>query len=304
MPVRHRLVRWGQRAALAGLVATAFLALAVCWLAAHLTGGGVPVVALVAGLLVSCALAVMLARRSTWIVEAVFEREDEVMRAAVHEIRQPLSHLTATLEDGSDGVEPSEVALAEATAHTEALDRLLDDLVETARVLTGSGSAGREMVSLEEVVTGVAGAGVAGEATLELDLRPGGVVGSAALLRLAVKNLVRNAAHHAYDGGPGVIWVRVDGSGVQVADAGPGIAEEELAELRSRQVWVVGLRRARVRVGLPLAAWVATLHGGSLELAPRPGGGLVAHLCLPVETVRAGTVGRSVAAEVEGEVPS
>lgn len=204
------------------------------------------------------------------------------MLTAAHEANRPLSRLVAAVDDGLSGAVPVEAALKEVSAQADVLGELVDSLLTTARVATGAIPLPEEVVDLDELAAGLERTDAAGSATLVVDSRPAVVMGSSALLRLAMANLVRNAAQHAYQAGPGTIGVRVDAGGVTVTDDGPGIDEAELTELRGCQTFLM-LRKARVGMGLPLAAWVAETHGGALDLANRPGGGFEARLELPVQ---------------------
>lgn len=103
------------------------------------------------------------------------------------------------------------------------------------------------------------------------------------LLRRALRNLIDNAV--AYGGGASVAVEERPGEiELRVEDSGPGIPAERLEEVlepfrrldpsRNRDSGGAGL-------GLAIARAVAQAHGGRLELANRPEGGLRASLTLP-----------------------
>jgi signal transduction histidine kinase len=103
------------------------------------------------------------------------------------------------------------------------------------------------------------------------------------LLRRALRNLVDNALSYA---GSAFVAVeaRPDAIEIRVEDEGPGIPAQHLQDVldpfrrlessRNRASGGAGL-------GLAIASAVAQAHGGRLELANRPGGGLAARLILP-----------------------
>ncbi|HHN45978.1 MAG TPA: PAS domain S-box protein [Planctomycetes bacterium] len=105
------------------------------------------------------------------------------------------------------------------------------------------------------------------------------------LLRRAMANLVDNAVKVQNAGGAVEIWYETIGTGedgklcVVVADRGPGVTEEQAAEcflpFRTGRAEGTGL-------GLTIVERVAEAHGGSAELKPRPGGGAVARIILPL----------------------
>ena len=140
-----------------------------------------------------------------------------------------------------------------------------------------------------------AAAAYAGPDRLAMRLRP-------VAIKRALANLVDNAVKHgggarvALEERPGSVTVRVE-------DDGPGIPEAALETVfepfrrldasRNRGTGGTGL-------GLAIARQVVTAHGGSVALANRPGGGLVATVRLP----RAPVAGREGAASIgEGTLP-
>lgn len=221
------------------------------------------------------------ARRSTRVVEEVFSHEDRLMLAVAHEVRTPLSRLLVALDEGMDGVLTADLALKEAAVDAATLAELIDDLIETARVMSGAMTRPSEEVRVDEVVAGVARSHARGEVQITIDTVPATLTGSPRLLRLAVSNLVRNAIRHAYKGKGGLIHITVTADGVTVTDEGGGIPIEHLEALR-RDI-PQGLRRAKSGLGLALAGWASDVHGGRLDLSNRPEGGLAAQLVLPLE---------------------
>jgi signal transduction histidine kinase len=234
-------------------------------------------------LLAMVALAVVISRRSTRIMESLFQQEDNLMRAVVHEIRNPLSRALVAVDEGLAGVSDPKAALDEAATLVEDVDELIGDLLETARVMTGATSLPRDVVALDDVAADATRTSSTDDCTVVLDLQPVTVVGSGRLLRRAVSNLVRNAARHGYHGGPGVIRVRVDADGVSVSDDGPGVPQQRLVELHYDTTLNVNQRGAGL--GLNICGWVAEMHGGRLELANGPSGGFVATIRLPGATI-------------------
>ena len=69
---------------------------------------------------------------------------------------------------------------------------------------------------------------------------------------------------------------------LEVLDRGPGIPDGEAERLKQPFTRLDPARSGRGGAGLGLAIVerVARAHGGRLELAPRPGGGLAARLIL------------------------
>ncbi|TCZ61161.1 ATP-binding protein [Roseicella aquatilis] len=104
-------------------------------------------------------------------------------------------------------------------------------------------------------------------------------------VRRALANLVENAASHG--GGEVTVSVRAEGSQavVEIADRGPGIPEEALDRVLDPFVRLEPSRnRATGGIGLGLAIARRAVEGagGTLRLANRAGGGLVACVALPI----------------------
>ncbi|WP_367371952.1 ATP-binding protein [Pseudomonas lini] len=103
-------------------------------------------------------------------------------------------------------------------------------------------------------------------------------------LRRVLVNLIDNALKFA---GAAELWVetKADGSlSVKVMDHGPGIAEEELAQVMEPFYRVENSRNRSTGgtgLGLAIAQQLALAIGGSLRLSNREGGGLCAELKLP-----------------------
>ena len=76
---------------------------------------------------------------------------------------------------------------------------------------------------------------------------------------------------------------------MEVADRGPGIPPEQVERLKLPFTRLDHARGGALGSGLGLAIVdrIARLHGGTLELLPRPGGGTIARVRLPLERARA-----------------
>jgi signal transduction histidine kinase len=115
------------------------------------------------------------------------------------------------------------------------------------------------------------------------------IPGSPVLLRRAVANLVRNGAEATPPerrGEPGAVAVTgsVEGAeaSISVADRGPGV---DAAAREKIFLPFYSSKADGVGFGLAIVARIAELHGGTVDVSARPGGGAVFTLRLSTAPV-------------------
>jgi len=203
---------------------------------------------------------------------------------ASHEIRNPLTvlrtGLEVTLRRERTAREYQEL-LRENLQEIERLHAVVEGLLLLARDQPGNGfRIARAPVDLGELVRTTAASleVFAAERGIRIDVQaaPGlEVTGDAALLRLAVFNLLDNALKHSPDGetvrieaGP-----REEGAAIRVADRGPGVKPEDRDRVFERFFRGGPASGSGVGgVGLSVVRWVAEAHGGTARLLPSEGG--------------------------------
>ncbi len=210
---------------------------------------------------------------------AVDRQRRDLVANVSHELRTPLAALTVVLENLVDGVGSDPAALQTALGQAERVSRLVEDLLDLARVDAGKAplsTASVELASLLEAC--VAEVRTNGRpVTYEIDV-PDSLVVDADADRLSqlVVNLLDNASRHSPRGG--VVTVRAgldepDGYHLEVLDSGPGVPVAD----RGRVFEPFGTLSASAEgggtgLGLAIARWVTDLHGGSIAfLDPLPG---------------------------------
>jgi PAS domain S-box-containing protein len=213
--------------------------------------------------------------------------KDEFLAIVSHELRSPLnalrgwSHLMAT----SRPLEPQLVERA-AKAIKRNVDhqtRLIDDLLDTSRIVSGKLTIERRAVNLVEIVLTALDAARPGAAAKEIDLRftPDdaniAVVGDSGRLQQLASNLLSNAVKFTPERGSiSVLLLKnADRVQLQVKDNGIGIAPEFLPHVFDRftQADTSAARRAGgLGIGLALVRHIALLHGGQVR-ADSPGVG-------------------------------
>ncbi|MEU9412071.1 HAMP domain-containing sensor histidine kinase [Streptomyces sp. NPDC048281] len=210
---------------------------------------------------------------------------------ASHELRTPLA-VTRTLLDAARN-DPTrdrgELVERLRTVNTRAID-LTEALLLLSRA--DGRSFARESVDLslvaEEAAETLLPLAEKRRITLDVTGGPAHAVGSAALLLRMVTNLVQNAVVHNLPA-DGTVTVhterRRDASVLRVENTGRPLPPELVPTLA--EPFQRGTERVRtddyagVGLGLAIVRSVVRAHDGTLELAPRPGGGLVVTVRLP-----------------------
>lgn len=227
-------------------------------------------------------------------VAASQEQQRRLVADAGHELRTPLTSMRTNLEllaaadrPGAPDLPESERAeiLRDVQAQIAELSTLVGDLVELAR----EDAAQREHhhVELTEVVERALQRARrrAGDVHFEATLTPWALTGEAAALERAVLNLLDNAAKWSPAGATVRVALRpLDAwsAALEVADAGPGIAERDVPRVFDRFYRADGARTMPGSgLGLSIVRQVALRHGGAVWAGRAPEGGALLVLRLP-----------------------
>lgn len=237
-------------------------------------------------------------------LENSFDLQRQFMADASHELRTPVSVALTAAQVALDSPHRAENeyrdALEVIDGQMRRLGRVVQDMFLLARA--DSGGVGLEISKfyLDEVLSSCVRAArllahphhiTIEEAQAEESL----CLGDESLIRQAVMILLDNAIK--YSGGNAVVCVSLkrtrngqqerDCFDIGVADSGPGIPEELQSRVFER---LFRIDKARSRsaphaggagLGLPIARWIATVHGGALDLLSSGERGCVFRLRLP-----------------------
>jgi CheY-like chemotaxis protein len=176
----------------------------------------------------------------------------------------------------------------------QAQTRLIEELLDCSRSVTGKLSLSQRLLELVPVVQAATGAiRLAAEAkqiSVELVRGPGPamVLGDPDRLQQVLWNLLSNAVKFTPRAGRVTVWIGRVGTSlqVQVSDTGSGISADLLPHVFERFRRHEGAR-AQTHVGLGLGLSIAKelveLHGGTVEAAsPGPGRGSTFTMALPI----------------------
>jgi len=213
-----------------------------------------------------------------------------------HELRTPLSAIRAAVETLLEGalMDPkfSHHFVEVIGRHTERLQRLLDDLLDLARIESGHTPPSMEPIRADALMDAAAGtvASLAQSRGVELIREPTEeplvIRGDRRQLEQALVNLLDNAVKYTDPPGRVVLSIRRRDREVhlEVSDTGVGIPEEHIPRIferfyrvdkaRSRQLGGTGL-------GLAIVKHIVQAHGGRVEVESTPGKGSTFRVVLP-----------------------
>ncbi len=229
-------------------------------------------------------------------VEALVAAERRLLRDISHELRSPLARLNVALGLARQNAAPAAgPALDRIEREAERLNELIGQLLTLTRLESAAQTSDATEVQLGELVAEVAADGEFEAATRNRHVRAlcahdCVTRGTAALLRSALENVVRNAVQHTADGTEVNVTLRGEPAAapatavIEVRDHGPGVPEAALqnifrpfyriADARDRKTGGVGL-------GLAITERAIRLHGGTVRAANAPDGGLIVRIELP-----------------------
>lgn len=227
------------------------------------------------------------------MLEALARSQDYQRRLvadAGHELRTPLTSIRTNLDLLAQVMaEPDNPRLSaqdrvelmnDVRAQMEELSLLISDLVELSRDERPVHAV--EQIDFSEIVERAAQRVQrrASSLTYDVQLTPWYLQGDPAALERAVTNLLDNAAK--WSPPEGTVTVSLHEGALQVADQGPGIADEDLPHIFERFYRSPEARTMPGSgLGLAIVRQVAENHGGRVAAARAPGGGALLGVWLP-----------------------
>lgn len=216
------------------------------------------------------------------------EANRAVLLAGVsHDLRTPLSRLRLALEMSRDRL-PNAVTEG-MEQDIEDMDAIVNQFLDFAR--EGSSESTQQSADLNEIVQSLVAryekrgepVSVKLQSIPPMDLKP-----------LAMQRMLTNLVENSLRYGMGAVEIETSSSGnlavVSVMDRGPGIPEQEMDRVMQPFTRLEAARSDTTGAGLGLAIVdrIARLHGGTVRLSAREGGGLEARVELPLsaENVR------------------
>ncbi len=239
-----------------------------------------------------------MAQRISYLLRA----EKELLANVSHELRTPLARIQVALDLAAEGDnESARESLREIAADLRELERIVDDVLTAARLSLSQDVASGvtvppirlEEVDLRSLIERAVARFRTARPSRPVELKFGSVLPSSSadsvLLRRVIDNLLDNADKYTEEVASSIDVFAHRAAGevvIEVRDHGIGIAPED-AERIFEPFFRADRSRARATgglgLGLALARRIVEAHQGTLRLVPRPGGGTIARIELPID---------------------
>src|SRR5262245_19983639 len=232
--------------------------------------------------------------------EDLARAKDEFLALVSHELRSPLNAIlgnAAQLRHGGLDVQKVKQAAEVIERSGRAQAQLIDDLLDTARIISGKLRPDLGPVDLvsviEQAIQTIQPAADAKGISIETDLPPeiGQITGDPTRLQQVIWNLLSNAVKFTPQGGRVEARLeRIDPNiCVTVSDTGKGISPDFLPYVfdRFRQADASSANRhGGLGLGLALVKYLVELHGGTVEaVSAGEGQGATFKVMLPIRAV-------------------
>ena len=215
-------------------------------------------------------------RRYVQNLEKTAENVSAFISLLTHELRNPLAPIRTAIQvlgNMPDSDSARRDLHQTIDRQSALLTRILDDMMDVARVAQGKITIEKKLVDITEVVQRALEAAAPGmkaanhHVTLDLPKRGPHVQGDAGRLTQLLTNLLNNAARYTPHGGYISVTAREEEGKaiIRVVDSGRGIESEDIERIFA--MFVQGPSSGNsggLGIGLALARTIAELHGGSL----------------------------------------
>jgi signal transduction histidine kinase/CheY-like chemotaxis protein len=216
-------------------------------------------------------------RRKQWEARAAIRQRDQFLAMLGHELRNPLGSIVMATDliglDDNRESRAKRLAILSRQAHH--LARLVDDLLDVARITTGKVRLQREPLAIDDLVRAGVDAFIEAARVREIKIaitaKSGAVVdGDPVRLAQVITNLVGNALKYSPNGRTIEIGTSTDHGQceLRVIDHGIGIASDMIGRVFELFAQAdAGLARSDggMGIGLTLVERLVRLHGGTVE---------------------------------------
>jgi signal transduction histidine kinase len=231
-------------------------------------------------------------------LKEVDRMKDDFMSTVTHELRTPLTSIRAfseiLLEDPKTNLANRKKFLAIIVKETERLTRLINQVLDMAKIESGNAEWHTAEIDLHEVIeeSVAATSSLFGDKRISLDMALEGgvpkVMADRDRLIQVMLNLLSNAVKFC-EADRGLVAVKLSAGGdavrVDVEDNGPGISEQDQRTIfeKFRQVGdTMTAKPQGTGLGLPISRQIIEHFGGRLWVESSPGQGATFSFTLPL----------------------
>ena len=215
----------------------------------------------------------------------------ELIANISHDLRTPVTSINGYISGMADGViKPEDYAkyICVIRQETQRLIRLTDEILQTAKIQSGSIELNLSRFALHKAVAAAVSANTPQaeykNIQIELDVDHSLMVrADAQKIEQALGNLIGNAVKHSNEGCVVTVSAQHEEGAVRVcvADNGPGIDPEKLPHIFDRYYRAVPREREGFGIGLTIVKSYVEAHGGEIEVQSEPGRGTRICFTLP-----------------------
>lgn len=210
-------------------------------------------------------------------LEGADERKNTFIATMSHELRNPLSSLVAAFELLKVSVPQNEnaaFACSTIQRQIDAMRRLIDDLLDMARIRVGKVELKKQRIRLQDILHAAIETcqpllGSTHELKLILTDAPVTIDADADRLQQVLVNLLQNAVKYTEYGGQIFVKLYVEGKFaiMKVEDTGVGISAELLPRIFDLFTQAeFASDRGGLGIGLSVVKDLVTLHGGNVQV--------------------------------------
>jgi two-component system sensor histidine kinase CpxA len=231
-------------------------------------------------------------------IELLVQSQQKLLQHVSHELRTPLTRLGLAVDlarKAAASGQPAEPHLSRIDEESARLNSLIERILRLSRLQTAQDPPAKEPVEMGDFLEMIAAdadfeARAAGRGVTLERLDGGRLQGDRDLLRGAIENVIRNAIRYTPPGRAVEVAQVRDAAGnirITVRDEGPGVPAEKLEAMFEPFIRLgappalAGQVPSGFGLGLAIARRSLELHGGSIEAANRPSGGLEVTLRIP-----------------------
>ena len=223
-------------------------------------------------------------------LERVFRTQQRLLADVSHELRTPLTAIRGNLDLIERIGEADPESIGAIQVEIERMTRLVGDLLLLARADSGGLPLERKPIEIDNILFDVYRQIRVVNPPVDVELAEvdqAVVLGDADRLKQLFINLAENAIKYTPENGKVILSLSKTAGWVhfEVVDNGIGIPPENLPHIFDR-FYRVDKARTRTQggsgLGLSIAKWIATAHGGTIRVESRLGEGSTFTVTLPI----------------------